>query len=93
MSSKSSRVQSLRSEMPLHIHSESMFGGYCIQTTKWKAFIFLYTKEEMLEKKQRQASKVNPQARKGRHVKRQGSLTVGYVLLLHANARVKMVQR
>lgn len=67
MSSKSSRVQSLRSEMPLDTDSESMFEGHCIQTTKWKAFIFL------LEKKQRQASKVNPQARKA-DVKRQGSL-------------------
>lgn len=79
--------------MPLHIHSESMFGGYCIQTTKGKAFIFLYIKEEKLEKKHRQVSKENPQARKGRHAKRQGSLTVGYILLLHATARVKTVQR
>lgn len=42
--------------MPLHTHSESMFGGYCVKTTTWKAFIFLYTKGEMLGEKQRQAS-------------------------------------
>lgn len=51
-----STVQSLCSEMPLHTHSESMFGGYCVKTTTRKAFIFLYKKGEMLGEKQRQAS-------------------------------------
>lgn len=50
-----STIDSLYTEMPLHIHNESMFGGYCVKTAKQKAFFFLDTKEKTFGKKQRQA--------------------------------------
>lgn len=32
--------------MPLRLHNESMFGGYCVKTAKQKAFIFFGDKRK-----------------------------------------------